>query len=46
MSFMSTYERGSSIRPLTGDKSEWERNLTVSQLKQTQASGHGLGCVT
>lgn len=28
------YESGSNIRTPTGDKSEWERNLTVSYVVQ------------
>jgi hypothetical protein len=34
LSFMGMYESGSNIRTPTGDKSEWERNLTVSYVIQ------------
>jgi hypothetical protein len=34
LSFMGMYESGSNIRTPTGDKSEWERNLTVSYVFQ------------
>ena len=34
LSFLGMYESGSNIRTPTGDKSEWERNLTVSYVIQ------------
>lgn len=34
LSFLGMYESGSNIRTSTGDKSEWERNLTVSYVIQ------------
>ena len=34
LTFMGMYESGSNIRTPTGDKHEWERNLTVSYVVQ------------
>ncbi|MEB0019997.1 MULTISPECIES: OprD family outer membrane porin [unclassified Pseudomonas] len=34
LSFLGMYESDSNIRTPTGDKSEWERNLTVSYVVQ------------
>ena len=34
LTFMGMYESGSNIRTATGDKKEWERNLTLSYVVQ------------